>query len=204
MKRVCAYLRVSTASQDTGSQLLAIKQSIERSGDLLVEVYSDEGISGAKGREQRPGLDQMLKDATSSKFEKVICFDITRLGRSLTDLLSTMNALQSTNVDLQLLQNNLDTSSNSGRLMFSIFGAIGEFEKSLIRERIVSGLVKAKANNVKLGRRSSINSSVKTAVLELKAKGMGPKRICSLLKIGCYSYYKIVRDSDALTAEVTC
>ncbi len=204
MKRVCAYLRVSTASQDTGSQLLAIKQSIERSGDLLVEVYSDEGISGAKGREQRPGLDQMLKDATSSKFEKVICFDITRLGRSLTDLLSTMNALQSTNVDLQLLQNNLDTSTNGGRLMFSIFGAIGEFEKSLIRERIVSGLVKAKANNVKLGRRSSINSSVKTAVLELKAKGMGPKRICSLLKIGCYSYYKIVRDSDALTAEVTC
>ncbi len=128
MKRVCAYVRVSTASQDTGSQLLAIKQSIERSGDLIVEVYSDEGISGAKGREQRPALDQMLKDAGAGKFDKVVCFDITRLGRSLPDLLETMKALQVADVDLQLLQNNLDTSTNGGRLMFSIFGAIGEFD----------------------------------------------------------------------------
>ncbi len=197
MKRVCAYVRVSTASQDTGSQLLAVKQSIERSGDLLVEVYSDEGISGAKGREQRPALDLMLKDAGAGKFDKVVCFDITRLGRSLPDLLGTMKSLQDANVDLQLLQNNLDTSTNGGRLMFSIFGAIGEFERTLIRERVVAGLAKAKANNVKLGRPTTINSSVKTAVLELKAKGMGPKRICSLLKIGCYSYYRIVREADA-------
>ena len=108
-----------------------------------------------------------------------------------------MKSLQDANVDLQLLQNNLDTSTNGGRLMFSIFGAIGEFERTLIRERVVAGLAKAKANNVKLGRPTTINSSVKTAVLELKAKGMGPKRICSLLKIGCYSYYKIVREADA-------
>jgi DNA invertase Pin-like site-specific DNA recombinase len=137
----------------------------------VVEVYSDEGISGAKGSEQRLALDQMLKDAGAGRFDKVVCFDITRLGRSLPDLLETMKALQVADVDLQLLQNNLDTSTNGGRLMFSIFGAIGEFERTLIRERVVAGLAKAKANNVKLGRPTTINSSVKTAVLELKAKG---------------------------------
>ena len=90
MKRIAAYLRVSTDKQSTDSQLLAIKTEVERSGDTLVQIYSDEGISGGKGRAQRPGLDAMLNDASANKFDKVVCFDITRLGRSLADLIGTL------------------------------------------------------------------------------------------------------------------
>ena len=197
MKRIAAYLRVSTDKQSTDSQLLAIKTEVERSGDTLVQIYSDEGISGGKGRAQRPGLDAMLNDACADKFDKVVCFDITRLGRSLADLIGTLNELQRSNVDLQFLQNNLDTSTAGGRMLFSIFGAIGEWEKSLIRERVVAGLQKAKSQGVKLGRPTNMTPSLKSAILELKEKGMGPKRICSLLKVGCGTYYKVVAQENS-------
>ena len=138
MKRVAAYIRVSTDKQSTDSQLVAIKDAIQRSGDVLVQVYEDHAISGGKCRKDRPALDSMLKDAGAGKFDKVIVWDITRLGRSLSDLIATLNELQRSNVDLQFLQNNLDTSTAGGRMLFSIFGAIGEFEKSLIRERVMA------------------------------------------------------------------
>jgi DNA invertase Pin-like site-specific DNA recombinase len=200
MKRCVAYVRVSTQGQDTESQLQAIKGAIEKSGDVLVNVYKDHGISGAKGRDQRPALDQMLKDAKQQKFDKVVVFDITRLGRSLPDLIATLNELSSATIDLQMLQNNLDTSTAGGRMMFSIFGAIGEFERSLIRERVKSGLEKAKKQGKKLGRPSLLNESTKAAVIELKDKGMGVKQICRLLKIGCGTYYTIVKPLEKLAA----
>jgi len=200
MKRCVGYCRTSTAGQDTESQFFAIKSAIEKSGDVLVNVYKDAGISGSKGREFRPALDQMLKDAKAQKFDKVVVFDITRLGRSLPDLIATLNELSSANVDLQMLQNNLDTSTAGGRMMFSIFGAIGEFERSLIRSRVISGLEKAKKQGKKLGRPSLLNESTKAAVIELKAKGMGVKQICRLLKIGCGTYYTITNQSEKLAA----
>lgn len=191
MKRCVAYVRVSTTGQDTDPQLIAIKSEIERSGNVLVNVFADHGISGAKGRSARPGLDRLLNDAKSGNFDKVIVWDITRLGRSLTDLIETLSELDKAKVDLQMLQQNLDTSTPGGRMMFSIFGAIGEFERSLISERVKAGLEKAKKTGKKLGRPSTMNESVKAAVLELRDKGLGVKQICRLLKIGCGTFYSI-------------
>ena len=170
MKRVAAYIRVSTDKQSTDSQLVAIKDAIQRSGDVLIQVYEDHAISGGKSRQDRPALDAMLRDAGAGKFEKVSSWDITRLGRSLSDLIATLNELQKSNVDLQFLQNDLDTSTAGGRMLFSIFGAIGEFERSLVRERVKSGLEKAKKQGKKLGRPSLLNESTKAAVIELKQK----------------------------------
>lgn len=200
MKRCVAYVRVSTQMQDTDSQLIAIKNAIEKSGDVLVNVYKDHGISGAKGRSERPALNQLLKDASEKKFDMVTAFSLDRLGRSLPDLLATMQLLQAAQVDLRLLQNDLDTSTSSGRLMFSIFGAIAEFERSLISERVKSGLEKAKKNGKKLGRPSTMNESVRAAVLELKDKGLGVKQICRLLKIGCGTFYSIYQPSVKVAA----
>ena len=177
MKRCGGYVRVSTQGQDTESQLQAIKSAIEKSGDVLVNVYKDHGISGAKGRDQRPALDQMLNDAKAQKFDKVVVFSIDRLGRSLPDLLESMKLLQDAQVDLQILQSELDTATAGGRMIFSIFGAISEWERSLIRERVKSGLEKAKKQGKKLGRPSLLNESTKAAVIELKDKGMGVKQI---------------------------
>ena len=77
MKRVAAYCRISTSTQDTSSQLLAIKEAIQSNGDTLISVYEDLGISGVKSRSDRPALDQMLRDAKAGKFDKVVCFDIS-------------------------------------------------------------------------------------------------------------------------------
>ena len=200
MKRVAAYIRVSTDKQSTDSQLLAIKDSIQRSGDVLVQVYEDHAISGGKCRQDRPALDSMLKDAGARKFDKVIVWDITRLGRSLSDLIATLNEMQKFSVDLQFLQNDLDTSTEAGRMLFSIFGAIGEFERSLTRERVKSGIANARAKGVRLGRPTNCNPQTKATVLELRSKGMSIRKICSLLSIGVAKYYEFTKEQELLAA----
>ena len=200
MKRVAAYIRVSTDKQSTDSQLVAIKDAIQRSGDVLVQVYEDHAISGGKSRQDRPALDSMLKDAGAGKLDKVIVWDITRLGRSLSDLIATLNELQKFSVDLQFLQNDLDTSTEAGRMLFSIFGAIGEFERSLTRERVKSGIANARAKGVRLGRPTNCNPQTKATVLELRSKGMSIRKICSLLSIGVAKYYEFTKDQKLLAA----
>ena len=200
MKRVAAYIRVSTDKQSTDSQLVAIKDAIQRSGDVLIQVYEDHAISGGKCRQDRPALDSMLKDAGASKFDKVIVWDITRLGRSLSDLIATLNELQKFSVDLQFLQNDLDTSTEAGRMLFSIFGAIGEFERSLTRERVKSGIANARAKGVRLGRPTNCNPQTKATVLELRSKGMSIRKICSLLSIGVAKYYEFTKEQELLAA----
>ena len=196
MKRVAAYIRVSTDKQSTDSQLVAIKDAIQRSGDVLVQVYEDHAISGGKCRQDRPALDSMLKDAGAGKFDKVGVWDVTRLGRSLPDLIATLNELQKSNVDLQFLQNDLDTSTAGGRLIFQIFGASGEFERSLIRERVKAGLENAKKQGKKLGRPSTMNESTKAAIIELKKKSMGVKAIAKILKVGCGTCYTVLKAEE--------
>ena len=200
MKRVAAYIRCSTEKQSTDSQLVAIKDAIQRSGDVLIQVYEDHAISGGKCRQDRPALDSMLKDAGARKFDKVIVWDITRLGRSLSDLIATLNELQKFSVDLQFLQNDLDTSTEAGRMLFSIFGAIGEFERSLTRERVKSGIANARAKGVRLGRPTNCNPQTKATVLELRSKGMSIRKICSLLSIGVAKYYEFTKEQELLAA----
>jgi DNA invertase Pin-like site-specific DNA recombinase len=111
----------------------------------VAEVYRDAGISGAKGREQRPGLDALLKDASRRKFDVVMAWAIDRLGRSLIDLLGTIQHLEAVGVDLYLDQQSIDTTTPAGRLLFQMTGAFAEFERSMIRQRVRAGLSVVKA-----------------------------------------------------------
>jgi DNA invertase Pin-like site-specific DNA recombinase len=119
------------------------RQIAERRGWQVVEQYSDAGISGAKGRDGRPGLDQMLKDASRRKFDVIMAWAIDRLGRSLIDLLGTVQSLDACGVDLYLDQQSIDTTTPAGKLMFQVCGAFAEFERSMIRQRINAGLKRA-------------------------------------------------------------
>ena len=140
MKRIVAYCRVSTNSQDVSSQLLAIKEAIQISGDALVQVYEDVGISGTQSRANRPALDQMLRDAKDGKFDKVVVYDLSRLGRSMSNLISTLQDLDQAGVDIHLLKNGIQTDSAGGRMLFGIFGSIAAWERELIVERVKSGI----------------------------------------------------------------
>ena len=106
---------------------------------MIVDTYIDNGISGSKGRDKRKELDRVMKDAIKRKFDVVMVSSIDRLGRSLQHLIEIVNDLQSKTIDLYMLKQAIDTTTPTGKLMFSVIGAMAAFEKSLIRERVLSG-----------------------------------------------------------------
>jgi len=152
MKKVAIYVRVSTDKQTVENQLRELRQIAERRGWEVVHEYHDAGISGSKGREARPGLDEMLKDVQRRRFDVVMAWAIDRLGRSLIDLLGTIQTLEACGVDLYLDQQAIDTTTPAGKLMFQITGAFAEFERSMIRQRVRAGLKRAGARGSTLGR----------------------------------------------------
>lgn len=192
MKKVAIYARVSTEKQTVTNQLIQLREVAQRSGYEIVQEFTDEGISGAKGRNERPALNEMLKCATQRKFDMVMVWSIDRLGRSLQHLVEILNELQQKNIDLLFHQQAMDTSSPSGRMMFSVFGALAEFERSLIRERVLAGQQRAKAKGVKLGRPSKMNEGLKTAIQLLRQKGMGIKQIAKQLGVGIGTVYSVI------------
>jgi DNA invertase Pin-like site-specific DNA recombinase len=182
-KRVAIYLRVSTSKQDTDNQLRELSAVADRSGWEIWKVYEDAGISGAKGRDKRPGLDAMLKAVNAKQFDLVATWSVDRLGRSLTDLLGILQELRDKGVDLFLHQQGLDTSTTAGKAMFQMLGVFAEFERGIIRERVNAGLARARANGTKLGRRR-VEPTVEARILELRADGHGILKIGRKLGIG--------------------
>src|SRR5215472_7473049 len=115
-KRAALYLRVSTDGQTTENQRLALETVAAQRGWTVVQVYNDNGISGAKGRDKRAGLDAILKDASRGRFDVVMAWAMDRLGRSLADLIGTLRELDAAHVDLFLHQQAIDTTSPAGRM----------------------------------------------------------------------------------------
>ena len=141
-KRVAIYTRVSTSDgkQTTENQLRDLHMMAERMGWTVVAHFTDEGISGVKGRDRRPGYDALLKGVARKDFEQIMAWSVDRLGRSLPDLVAFLNDIQSKNVDLYLHQQGLDTSTPSGAMMFQMLSVFSSYERAMIRERILSGL----------------------------------------------------------------
>src|SRR5215475_14931846 len=117
-RRAALYLRVSTDKQTVRNQEVQLRQVAERRGWEVVETYSDAGISGAKGRKDRPGLDRMLNDASRRHFDVVMAWAIDRLGRSLIDLLGVIQHLEAVGADLYIDQQSIDTTTPMGKLIF--------------------------------------------------------------------------------------
>ena len=182
--RVAIYTRVSTGSQTTENQLRELQAVAERSGWQVVARFTDEGISGAKGRDQRPGLNSLLEGVTRRDFDKVMAWSVDRLGRSLPDLLAVMGELKARGVDLYLHQQSIDTSTPAGKAMFQMLGVFSEFEREIIRERVNSGLARAKAQGKKLGRPRRDTAKRLTAIRKLRKQGVGINKIARKLGIG--------------------
>ncbi len=149
---VALYLRVSTDGQTVTNQQLALEGAAKARGWAVAGIYQDQGISGAKGRDQRPGLDNLLKDAARGKFKLVAAWSVDRLGRSLQDLIGLLNELQSLDVGLFLHQQGLDTTTPSGRAFYGMLGVFAEFERAMIAQRVKAGLERARGQGTRLGR----------------------------------------------------
>lgn len=152
MARVALYIRVSTDKQTTDNQELELTAWATRCGHTVTKVYADQGLSGAKSSAQRPAMSAMLKGAIRHEFDILAAWSIDRIGRSLSDLLNTLALLQASKVELFLHQQAIDTSTHAGKALFSMCGVFAEFEREIIRERINSGIARARTKGTKSGK----------------------------------------------------
>jgi DNA invertase Pin-like site-specific DNA recombinase len=161
-RRVGLYCRVSTTGQTAENQLLALRAFATARGWIVTE-FVDHGISGAK--EKRPALDALHAAVRARKLDVVSCVKLDRLARSVHHLVAMVREFEALGVDLVVLDQAIDTTTPAGRLLFHVLAAISEFERDLIRDRVLAGLKRAKAQGVRLGR-------PRTAVDILRARAM--------------------------------
>jgi DNA invertase Pin-like site-specific DNA recombinase len=192
-KRAALYLRVSTGDQTVENQQIELEAAAAARGWQIVATYADNGISGAKARDQRPGLDRMLKDAVRRKFDVVMVWAVDRLGRSLGDLVGTMQELAGAKVDLFLHQQGLDTTTASGRAMYQMLGVFAEFERSMIQSRVKTGLDRARANGVRLGRKPT-PAKVEAMIRDRLNAGVGMLKVAAECHVGSGTVQRIKRE----------
>ena len=190
-KRAALYLRVSTDGQTVDNQRLELEQAAKMAGWQVVGIYMDEGISGAKSRQDREGFDRLCKDATRRQFDVVMSWSVDRLGRSLQDLIGFLSELHAVGVDLYLHQQGIDTTTPAGKAMFQMMGVFAEFERSMIQERVRAGLNRARAQGKTLGR-PKVAGKVEQAVLAARADGTGKRKIAKQLGIGVSTVTRII------------
>jgi len=194
-KRVALYARVSTENQTTDNQLIELRAVAERMGWLVVTEFVDQAISGAKGRDKRPAFDLLLKGATRREFDMVAAWSVDRLGRSLQHLVEFLSEIHSSGVDLYLHQQGINTGTPAGKALFQMCGVFAEFERAMIRERVVSGIARSKVSGTKSGRPHGRPASIENPeplVRQLRAEGKGMLKIAKELKIGVSTVQRIL------------
>ncbi len=195
MKKIALYARVSTAGQTTDNQLAELREVASRHGWEIVVEFVDHGISGAKGRDQRPEFDAMLKAAMRREFDLIAAWSVDRLGRSLQDLVSFLSEVHAKGINLYLHRQGLDTTTPLGKAMFQVMGVFTEFEREMIRERINAGLARAKERGTKSGRpigRPRTPKKTLDAIRAARDQGKGIKRIARDLGVGVGTVQKAV------------
>ncbi len=190
-KKAAIYIRVSTDRQTSENQLMELKRIAAFSGWEITEVYEDHGVSGSKGKHDRPAFKKLQEDATGRKFDIIMAWSLDRLSRSMKDLVDFMEELKALKVDLYLKQQNIDTTTAAGRAMFQMVGVFAEFERAMIQERVNAGLARAKAEGKTLGR-PKLDDEVVAKVLEDRAKGMSLRKLKEKHKVSLGAVHKIV------------
>lgn len=193
--RVVIYSRVSTTRQTTDNQTLQLREVAARNNWIVIEELSDDGISGSKGRKDRPAFDRLHLMIARREIDLVMVWSIDRLGRSITDLVSLMGEMETKGVNFYSHLQAIDSRTPAGKLSFAIFSAIAEFERGIIRERINAGLSRARATGKKLGRPTNVNENTKVAVMLLREKGAPIHTIAKQLKIGVGTTQKILKEA---------
>jgi DNA invertase Pin-like site-specific DNA recombinase len=193
-RRGALYLRVSTTEQNTRNQRRELLEVADRHGWEVVATFEDNGISGAKGKEGRAGLNSMMQGDARRDFDMVAAWSVDRLGRSLIDLLDFLRELHAKGIDLFLRQQGLDTSTRSGKALFQMMGVFAEFERAMIRERVLAGIARAREDGTQLGRRRVENTDADKVkvVHSLRAKGLGVRRIAREAGLGVGTVMRLV------------
>ena len=193
--RAVIYSRVSTAKQTPENQVLELREICRRNNWKVVAELTDDGISGSKGKADRPGFAALHQMVARRQADIVVVWSIDRLGRSLKDLVSFMGELEAKTIEFYSHIQAIDSRTPAGRLSFAIFSAIAEFERCIRRERVIAGLARASANGRKLGRPTNVNSNTKVAVSLLREKGHSIHNIAKQLKIGVGTTQRLLKEA---------
>ena len=192
MNKAVIYSRVSTDKQTVDNQLKVLREVAEKKGLEVVQEISDEGISGAKGRDEREGFNKLIKGSIQKEWDIILVWDVSRLGRSLQHLVSFLDDIHSANCDLYIHQSGIDTTTASGKMMFQMTACFVEFERSMIRQRVIAGQQRAKAEGKHIGRKTNVTDGTVNAVKHMRENNVPIKRIAKDLHIGVGTVYKIL------------
>jgi|APLow6443716910_1056828.scaffolds.fasta_scaffold33141_1 DNA invertase Pin-like site-specific DNA recombinase len=190
MKRVIIYARVSTKEQNVDMQLSDLKSYAELRKLRVVEVYIDYA-SGAKS--DRVNYQKLFNDVRKRKTDVVLVWKFDRFARSTKELINALEEFNSLGVDFISYKENVDTSTPAGKILFTMISAFAEFERSIIRERVIAGMEKAKARGARIGR-PKIPPFTKQKVIMLKERGLTYKEIIKQVKISKSAYYEIIKE----------
>tara|TARA_B100000963_G_scaffold202838_1_gene176666 strand:- start:906 stop:1517 length:612 start_codon:yes stop_codon:yes gene_type:complete len=193
MKRAALYLRVSKNEQTIDNQRLELERVAAARGWKIVSVFKDEGISGAFGRGVRSQYDAMLKKGVQAQHDVVMAWDISRLSRSLSDLVQTLEELHACGIDLYLHQQAIDTTTPAGKAMFQMCGVFAEFERGILSERVKAGLNRAKAEGKVLGRPTKL-VNIKD-LLNAKASGKTIRQLATEYKVSVGKIHNLLKQN---------
>ena len=186
--RVAIYARVSTIGngQSPEMQLRELREYVMRRGWELADEYTDEGISGAK--DSRPELNRLMEDAHKRRFDCVLVWKFDRFARSVSHLLRALEMFKAQGIEFISFSEQMDTSTPTGKMIFTVLGAVAELERSLIGERVRAGVRNARAKGKKLGRpRVAVNTA---RVRELRQAGRSFAEVGAELGISAASAFR--------------
>ena len=193
-KDVALYARAGTDGQATENQLLELRNVADQNGWRVTREFVDQEISEAKGRDQHPGFDAMLRAVRRGEVGRVMGWSVDRFGRSLKHLMGFLQELQSNNVDLYLHQQGINTGTPTGRILFQMLGVFSEFERAMIRERVNAGLTRARARGKKLGR-PRVSLEVEKKIMEFRSTGKGMRKISRELGVGVSTVKRVIDEA---------
>jgi DNA invertase Pin-like site-specific DNA recombinase len=202
--RAAIYGWVSTDGQTVDNQLRELRMVAERNGWQIVQEFVDKGISGAKGREQRPAFDALWKGAIRREFDVVMVWAVDRLGRSLSHLVNFLSEIHTKKLDLFIHQQGIDTTTPAGKALFGVMGVFAEVERSMIQERVRTGIKRVRATGQRWGRRKleETDPAICTQILELRQQGVGMAAIGKRVRVSSRTVWRFLREVEA-SSQVT-
>jgi len=197
MKQAAVYARVSTTGQTLENQLRELRQAAKRHGWTVVKEYVDHGASGVNV--SRTAYQDLLKASMRKEHDVVMAWSVDRLGRSLKHLLGFLEDLHAKGIDLYLHQQGIDTTTPGGKALFQMMGVFAEFERSMIRERVMAGLERARAQGKTLGR-PRVSKRIEYRIRQAREKGTGIRAISKKLGVGVSVVQRVLAEpEDTLT-----
>jgi len=178
-KKVVCYARISTLDQCVDNQLIELRDHCSKMGWEIVKEYVDEGLSGTLSREKRPALNAMIKDGYRKKFDTVICWDISRIGRSMKELVLFLSDMKDRGIGICSVRQGFDTSTSMGEIMYQFVSILSSWEREMIRERTLAGLERAKSEGKTLGRKKVTDKVITAKIIELRNDKKSIRHIAS-------------------------